>query len=1191
VSARTGREQQRHVITKPSTHIVNSIMNKTNLRMLGLLAVAALGASSQAAVVFTDNFDLADYPGGGTPAELMAKGWTTVEADPGNIGVSISGNGGGTTESVLWGNNAYLEFNYAGAPVNCGDLISIDVNCTRFEGYSYLREIILWDGSNPATRETVATLNAVGHALGPWATWWTPPAKDQIESLTYAVAPENAGKYVIFRYGHSSGWGETADVSFSVTTITTPVFTVQPVPSMERAVGESATLTAAALGCSVTYQWNKDGVALGGQTGTTLQLTGLTTADSGNYTVTATTSAGSTTSTGCALVVNPRLGGGASISLGVSFSHSYSGYPFNPDVTATAYGVHPTRWHVAPMTPVGAEGIDAGNGQYSVSWSAANTWWVGGDNPQDLVPGNEQVNFAYLDDGGSGYSVDISGLISAVGFNEYVIRTVAASDNATNFNTVTLTDNSTSTSQDLTYGALVPATSNSTGRAALSSISTVLTSDYITLTSMRLPDTQTRGCLAGFMITDKPVLLTQPIGPVGVVFNGEPINLSAEAYGVPTLVYQWRKDGVPISGATSPSFSIASSVVGDTGVYDLLITNTYGAAVSLPVPITVVAAIQPTVTRQPVAHAVYDGGVARFYVEGYGGQLSYQWNKNGTPISGATGTVLTLTGVSAADEADYSVTISNPAGLVTSDNAHLTVLPVPVDGYLGAVLADAPISLWRLEEGGGPMAYDSLGGRDGTYVGSVGYSQPGFTAGDVSVNFPNSGWVLDNPSTYVEVPYTAALNPAGAFSIEFWSKISSIPADLFSPLAALDLNAGRSGFLFYLNGGSGWQFRLGNAGGAYVANVAGGTTTTDWQHIVGVYDGAGNASLFVNGVQFGPVALSGNFDPNQTQPLRIGAPTGLARPWNGLVDEVAFYNYALSPAQVSQHTLSGTPLRISMTAASDIVVNAAPAGAPVNGQNFGATWLASDAGRSGVMQFDATNGNQIVVRGYPQLNSTVGTISFWVRVNEFPATGSESAIVLDRRNTGGSGSGTVIGINDGLYAPAGTIFFQANPSGANPFSSGTTVNDGNWHHVAVTYSQAQYEVVTIYIDGNLDAAQANNLAWWWPGDLTVLLGKSRDGYWKKLHGSLDDVRFYDRILNDQEVAQLATGAVVDANALVLRLNFDAAPASGYRLVTSPVDTTIQGSATANGSYSDVGNSPYLHIPGATQFFRARLTTP
>jgi hypothetical protein len=154
------------------------------------------------------------------------------------------------------------------------------------------------------------------------------------------------------------------------------------------------------------------------------------------------------------------------------------------------------------------------------------------------------------------------------------------------------------------------------------------------------------------------------------------------------------------------------------------------------------------------------------------------------------------------------------------------------------------------------------------------------------------------------------------------------------------------------------------------------------------------------------------------------------------VDEVAFYNYALSPTQVKQHTLAGVELKIAMAAASDIVVNAKPSAGPVHGLNLGATWAATDndgtATRPGVMQFNATEADQVSVRAYPELNSASGTICFWVRVTDFSGTGSEAAMVMDRRDTGGSGSGTIIGINDGLYGDGGHGVFpgqsQAGPS-------------------------------------------------------------------------------------------------------------------------------------------------------------------
>lgn len=52
---------------------------------------------------------------------------------------------------------------------------------------------------------------------------------------------------------------------------------------------------------------------------------------------------------------------------------------------------------------------------------------------------------------------------------------------------------------------------------------------------------------------------------------------------------------------------------------------------------------------------------------------SYQWLLNGTPIAGATNTTLSLRNVTAADEGDYSVSVSNPFGTVESDPTRILV--------------------------------------------------------------------------------------------------------------------------------------------------------------------------------------------------------------------------------------------------------------------------------------------------------------------------------------------------------------------------------------------------------------------------------------------------------------------------------------------------------------------------------------
>ena len=62
--------------------------------------------------------------------------------------------------------------------------------------------------------------------------------------------------------------------------------------------------------------------------------------------------------------------------------------------------------------------------------------------------------------------------------------------------------------------------------------------------------------------------------PVNVTVRpGEPATFSTSATGPGQLTYQWRKDGVPIAGATSTNFTIGSVGSADLGTYDVLVTK------------------------------------------------------------------------------------------------------------------------------------------------------------------------------------------------------------------------------------------------------------------------------------------------------------------------------------------------------------------------------------------------------------------------------------------------------------------------------------------------------------------------------------------------------------------------------------------------------------------------------------------
>ncbi len=100
------------------------------------------------------------------------------------------------------------------------------------------------------------------------------------------------------------------------------------------------------------------------------------------------------------------------------------------------------------------------------------------------------------------------------------------------------------------------------------------------------------------------------------------------------------------------------------------------------------APVPPVMVLQPVAVTVFSGLPAALTASAAGSApLSYQWQKNGQPVTGATNTILSITNVQMSDDADYAVVVTNLAGAVTSFTAHLTVLP---PGVLTPVWTVAP---------------------------------------------------------------------------------------------------------------------------------------------------------------------------------------------------------------------------------------------------------------------------------------------------------------------------------------------------------------------------------------------------------------------------------------------------------------------------------------------------------------------
>jgi alpha-tubulin suppressor-like RCC1 family protein len=174
------------------------------------------------------------------------------------------------------------------------------------------------------------------------------------------------------------------------------------------------------------------------------------------------------------------------------------------------------------------------------------------------------------------------------------------------------------------------------------------------------------------------------------VLLGSPVSLSVEAGG-DNLKFQWQKGGVDIPwtanffGVTNSIYQIASAQAEDAGLYTVVVFNSFGAVTSAPPAELLVSAPSPAILSQPQDRTAIEGGIANFSVSATLG-ATFQWEKDGVDLAGATGSTLNLARVSGMDAGKYRVVVKADNQVVISDEATLTVSPVePNEG--GTVVA------------------------------------------------------------------------------------------------------------------------------------------------------------------------------------------------------------------------------------------------------------------------------------------------------------------------------------------------------------------------------------------------------------------------------------------------------------------------------------------------------------------------
>jgi hypothetical protein len=166
-------------------------------------------------------------------------------------------------------------------------------------------------------------------------------------------------------------------------------------------------------------------------------------------------------------------------------------------------------------------------------------------------------------------------------FPVYVVQTLGATDNGTSLLSVTLNNGAETVSYPVTQ------TNGSGGLTGESTPSVAFYGDTLIVQAQAGMSGQARGGLAGVIITDQPVLENEPQAPTNAIYTGGSFSLTGlNVIGVPALSYQWQKNGVNISSATSAVYTKSNVTTADDGNYEVVVTNAYGSVTSSVVTVS-----------------------------------------------------------------------------------------------------------------------------------------------------------------------------------------------------------------------------------------------------------------------------------------------------------------------------------------------------------------------------------------------------------------------------------------------------------------------------------------------------------------------------------------------------------------------------------------------------------------------------
>lgn len=313
----------------------------------------------------------------------------------------------------------------------------------------------------------------------------------------------------------------------------------------------------------------------------------------------------------------------------------------------------------------------------------------------------------------------------------------------------------------------------------------------------------TNGCGGGSPvpkpIIQPPSITTQPMN--AIVTLGQTATFTAAAGGTPPLNYQWNKDGVAISGATSTSYTTPPAVQGDDGAtFSMTVTNAINSATSMPATLKVLPAPPPQAGdlrfKQVDAPSTINGYGGGLHENIFGGLSTTFFNSVGTPLTvgdldcgpgtGCTwffeefGLPANVSGVNVGYLASDNFANLN-SDVSNIDTGHTVITSIdlhPGDGYAISFMEAVQSTGFTLTQGTvAPSALQVMATQEGALSHVI--TAVSFNAGNVT--YFSYAWQSDTSTIYEAQVATAT----------------------FATLSAAETSLGQAGYIITALGGNG----------------------------------------------------------------------------------------------------------------------------------------------------------------------------------------------------------------------------------------------------------------------------------------------------------------------------------------------------------------------------------------------------